>query len=71
MDASQSTLMWRKASASKSNGSCVELAPLSNGGVAVRDSKNPEGPMLRFTPAEWSAFAHGWTTGEFDDLIGR
>jgi hypothetical protein len=63
--------MWRKSSASKATGNCVELAALSNGGVAVRDSKNPEGPMLRFTPAEWSAFAHGWTAGEFDDLIGR
>jgi hypothetical protein len=71
MEVLQSELVWRKAAASKPDGNCVELAQLSDGGVAVRDSKDPEGPMLRFTAAEWAAFAEGWGGGEFDDLIPR
>jgi hypothetical protein len=39
---------------------------MSGGGVAVRDSKDPEGPILRFTAAEWAAFADGMAAGEFD-----
>jgi hypothetical protein len=38
-------LTWRKASASTANGQCLEAAP-SDGGVAVRDSKDPHGPVL-------------------------
>jgi hypothetical protein len=34
--------------------------------VAVRDSKNPDGPKLVFTPSEWKAFLGGVRTGEFD-----
>ena len=63
---SDARLVWRKASASTSNGNCVEVAPTSGGGVAVRDSKDPEGPILRFTAAEWAAFADGMAAGEFD-----
>lgn len=59
---------WRKASFSMQNGACVELAPLAAGGVAVRDSKNPQGPTLTFTSAEWQAFAAGMFAGEFSDL---
>jgi hypothetical protein len=59
-------LKWRKSSESLS-GDCVEVAPLSNG-VAVRDSKNPDGPMLEFTQSEWRAFLAGAAKGEFDDL---
>lgn len=44
----------------------VEIANLPNGGSAVRDSKNPTGPALRFTATEWSAFTTGIRTGEFD-----
>jgi hypothetical protein len=36
--------------------------------VAIRDSKDPSGPVLVYTPAEWHAFLHGAKTGEFDDL---
>lgn len=65
-DQSRAGLVWRKARASQSNGNCVEVAPLTGGGVAVRDSKDPEGPILRFTAAEWSAFTEGMAAGEFD-----
>jgi hypothetical protein len=59
---------WRKASLSTQNGACVELAPLTAGGVAIRDSKDPRGPVLEFTRAEWQAFAAGMVAGEFGDL---
>ncbi len=60
-------LDWRKASAS-ANGSCVEVAPLPDGGVAVRDSKDRSGPVLGFTRQEWAAFLDGMGKGEFDHL---
>jgi hypothetical protein len=59
-------LVWRKSSGSL-NGDCVEVASLSDG-VAVRDSKNPDGEMLRFSRSEWRAFLRGANQGEFDDL---
>jgi hypothetical protein len=58
--------VWRKSSQSGSGGACVEVAELADGGRAVRDSKNPSGPALRFTPAEWAAFTAGVRDGEFD-----
>jgi hypothetical protein len=61
-------LDWRKASASGANG-CVELAPLPDGGVAVRDSKATTGPMLWFTRHEWVSFLDGLDKGEFDHLV--
>lgn len=59
---------WRKAEKSFSNGNCVEVAPAENGGVQVRDSKDPDGPVLTFTAAEWDAFLNGAKAGEFDDI---
>jgi hypothetical protein len=61
-------LSWRKASASGHNG-CVEVAPLTDGGVAVRDSKNVAGPMLEFNRHEWVSFLDGLGKGEFDHLV--
>jgi hypothetical protein len=57
---------WVKSSLSFANGDCVEVASLSGGQVGVRDSKDTEGPVLRFTPAEWDAFLGGARNGEFD-----
>ncbi|MEY9838590.1 DUF397 domain-containing protein [Streptacidiphilus sp. EB103A] len=54
-----------KSSFSGQQGDCVEVAPLADGGKAVRDSKDQGGPVLRFTPAEWSAFVSGVRSGEF------
>ena len=56
-------LNWRKSTYSNS-GQCVEVAQLPDG-VAMRDSKNPGGPVLEFTEAEWSAFLKGVRAGEF------
>jgi len=64
-DQHESSLVWRKSSVSAQNGACVEVAALPGGGMAVRDSKDPHGPRLRFTEAEWSAFTAGVAAGEF------
>jgi hypothetical protein len=57
---------WVKSSLSFSNGNCVEVASLPAGGVGVRNSRDSEGPVLRFTPDEWNAFLGGVRNGEFD-----
>jgi hypothetical protein len=59
--------VWRKGSHSNGNGgsNCVEVAFLDTG-VAVRDSKNRQGPALMFTQAEWIAFVDSTKDGEFD-----
>ena len=58
---------WRKSTFSGSNGGgCVEVARNLPGIVAVRDSKDREGPALVFTPDEWHAFLDGVRTAEFD-----
>lgn len=65
----QSDLVWRKSSKSTNSAQCVEVAFLS-GAVHVRDSKDPQGPMLIFTEGEWNAFVKGVDAREFDwDVI--
>lgn len=59
------TAVWRKSTRSSAMANCVEAAGLDDG-RAVRDSKDPAGPMLRFTAAAWSAFIWGIRTGDFD-----
>lgn len=63
---SDTGLSWIKSSLSFANSNCVEVASLHDGGVGVRDSKDPSGPVLRFTPGEWHAFLGGARNGEFD-----
>ena len=60
-------LAWRKAQRSVNNGACLELAPMA-GMIAVRDSKDPDGPVLMYSKAELAAFLDGAKKGEFDDL---
>ncbi|MEV4489810.1 DUF397 domain-containing protein [Micromonospora coxensis] len=51
------TPQWRKSTKSGGNGgSCVEVADNLPGVVAVRDSKDPAGPVLTFDPQTWTAF---------------
>jgi len=47
---------WRKAARSQGQGSCVEVAALSNRRIAVRDSKNANGPAIVLTAEGWRAF---------------
>ena len=59
--------IWRKSIRSQGDGAnCVEVAGNLPGVIAVRDSKNPEGAALIFTPGEWAAFTGGVKDGEFD-----
>ncbi len=62
-------LAWRKASSSANNGQCVEIADLP-GGMAVRDSKDPDGPRLRFSAEAWEQFATAMEIGPgaFEDV---
>lgn len=56
---------WVKSSYSGPQGNCVEVARLSDGSVAMRNSRHPDGPALVFTGAEWEAFLNGARIGEF------
>jgi hypothetical protein len=58
---------WHKSSFSGGNGGgCVEVASNLPGIVAVRDSKDPDGTALAFSPADWDAFMTAIKNGEFD-----
>jgi Domain of unknown function (DUF397) len=61
---------WTKSSLSGANGNCVEVADLSGDPIKVRNSRDANGPILRFTPAEWDAFLAGVRNGEFDRRSG-
>ena len=56
--------VWRKSTYSSNQGQCVEVAQLP-GVYGVRDSKDPAGAVLAFTPGQWSAFTTGVRAGDF------
>ncbi|SDH83705.1 protein of unknown function [Sinosporangium album] len=58
---------WRKATKSASNqGNCLEVAPLSDGRVAIRDTESPDQPPFVVRASVWDAFVDGAKKGEFD-----
>ncbi|MEU9508977.1 DUF397 domain-containing protein [Micromonospora sp. NPDC048170] len=63
-------LDWQKSRRSNPSGNCVELAELPGGaGIALRNSRHPEGPALIYTADEIAAFVLGARDGDFDNLI--
>jgi hypothetical protein len=60
---------WQKSRHSNPNGECVEMAALASTGIAIRNSRDPEGPALICTKAEVGAFIEGAKNGEFDVLV--
>jgi Domain of unknown function (DUF397) len=65
MKADAESLGWRKARRSLANGNCVEVRPV-NGGIAVRDSKNPGGYVLAYSVPSWRAFTTAARQGRYD-----
>lgn len=59
------SLGWRKTRRSMANGNCVEVRPV-NGGIAVRDSKNPSGYVLAYSAPSWRAFTQATRQGHYD-----
>lgn len=70
MPAEDLSVAWRKSKRSGAVGNCVEVARLSTGEIAMRNSRFPTGPALVYTEAEIAAFLAGAKDGEFDDVIG-
>lgn len=64
------SIAWVKSSLSYAFGNCVEVASLPGGQVGVRNSRDPHGSVLSFTPEEWIAFLGGARNGEFDQFAG-
>ena len=61
---------WQKSRRSNPSGNCVEVAALPGGAaIALRNSRDPDGPALIYTPDEMAAFILGARDGDFDHLI--
>lgn len=56
---------WRRAGSCSADADCVEVAHTGDS-IQLRDSKDPDGPVLTFTADEWRAFTAGARAGEFD-----
>jgi hypothetical protein len=69
MEREQGPVRWIKSSASGANGQCVETTSIKEDEILVRNSRDPEGPILAFTKAEWVAFIIGAKAGEFDAIV--
>jgi uncharacterized protein DUF397 len=65
MHPNPATVAWRKSTYSGgSGGNCIEVGAHTPGLIPVRDSKDPQGPHLAFTPAAWTAFLGAVARGE-------
>lgn len=61
---------WQKSQRSNSQGACVEMAKLTDGSIAMRNSRFPDGPALVYTQAEVDALILGAKDGDFDNFLG-
>jgi hypothetical protein len=61
---------WRKSRHSNPSGNCVEIARLPGQGVAVRDSRRPDGPALLFSHAAWETFLRSLREGAIELAFG-
>lgn len=57
---------WVTSSYSAGNGACVQMGITSDPGVLLRDSKDPDGPMLLVTQESWAVFIQGVKRGHFN-----
>ena len=71
MPSGPSEVSWRKSTYSNPSGNCVEIARVDGIGMALRNSRDPLGPVLTYTPAEMAAFVHAIKAGELDDLLAE
>lgn len=60
---------WTKSKRSNATGNCVELAVLPGDRIAVRNSRDPQGPALIYTRDEIAAFVAGARDGDFDTVL--
>ena len=66
-DIDRTVLRWRKSSRSSSS-ACVHVARVNDEYIAIRNSNDPDGPMVLFNRREIAAFRAGLKDGEFDDI---
>jgi predicted secreted Zn-dependent protease len=64
---SHESLTWRTA-LSCNGGACVQVAATEHG-ILLGNSRQPGGPVVSYTPAEWHEFVAGIKKGDFDDLL--
>ncbi|MFD5921444.1 DUF397 domain-containing protein [Kitasatospora sp. NPDC058201] len=61
------TAWWYRSTYSGNGGNCVEIAPGFRGLVPVRDSKDPQGPVLLLSADAFAAFVAAVQAGEFGE----
>lgn len=61
-------LTWHTALSCES-GACVQVAAADRDAILIGSTRQPGGPLLEYTAAEWNAFVNGVKAGDFDNLL--